>query len=85
MFCVSFGVAHRFDTVNCNYVLFCLIFVIEFEGLAQQGTKSERRIAPGEAQFLWKLIQAHGDNYKVDLCTTPHTIHTSTCLVIKLN
>ncbi|KAK3714539.1 hypothetical protein QZH41_014210, partial [Actinostola sp. cb2023] len=38
--------------------------VQEFEQLALLEEKTERRIAPGEAQFVWKLIQKYGDNYK---------------------
>jgi len=33
--------------------------------MAADEVKIERHISPGEAQFLWQLIQAHGNNYKV--------------------
>jgi len=36
----------------------------EFEKMAADEVKIERHISPGEAQFLWQLIQAHGNNYK---------------------
>ncbi|EDO47617.1 predicted protein [Nematostella vectensis] len=38
--------------------------VQEFETLAANEVKKERRIAPGEAHFVWKLIQKHGEDYK---------------------
>lgn len=38
----------------------------EFEEMAANEVKCERHISPGEAQFLWQLIQDHGDNYKVN-------------------
>ncbi|KAM7445479.1 hypothetical protein ABFA07_006079 [Porites harrisoni] len=36
----------------------------EFEQMAANEVKGERHISPGEAQFLWQLIQDHGTNYK---------------------
>ncbi|KAL9983242.1 hypothetical protein ACROYT_G005386 [Oculina patagonica] len=38
--------------------------VKEFEQMAASEVKGERHISPGEAQFLWQLIQDHGNNYK---------------------
>ncbi|XP_028517867.1 nucleolar protein 16 isoform X2 [Exaiptasia diaphana] len=38
--------------------------VQEFEQLAQTEEKKERHISPGEAQFVWNLIQKHGNDYK---------------------
>ncbi|XP_020610290.1 nucleolar protein 16-like [Orbicella faveolata] len=38
--------------------------VKEFEKMAANELKGERHISPGEAQFLWQLIQDHGNNYK---------------------
>lgn len=40
-------------------------FTIELEIQASKEDKTERRIAPGEARFVWNLIQKHGNNYKV--------------------
>ena len=39
--------------------------MLEFEQMAANEVKGERHISPGEAQFLWQLIQDHGNNYKV--------------------
>lgn len=38
---------------------------LEFEQMVANEVKGERHISPGEAQFLWQLIQDHGNNYKV--------------------
>ena len=46
-------------------MLYCLC--LEFERMAANELKGERRISPGEAQFLWQLIQDHGNNYKVSM------------------
>jgi len=40
---------------------------LEFEKMAANELKGERHISPGEAQFLWQLIQEHGNNYKVSM------------------
>lgn len=40
---------------------------LEFEKMAANELKGERHISPGEAQFLWQLIQDHGNNYKVSI------------------
>ena len=41
--------------------------ILEFEDMAASSGKVERHISPGEALFLWQLIQDHGSNYKVSL------------------
>ena len=38
----------------------------EFEKMSANEVKRERHVSPGEAQFLWQLIQDHGNNYKVN-------------------
>ena len=40
---------------------------LEFEKMAANELRGERHISPGEAQFLWQLIQDHGNNYKVSM------------------
>ena len=46
-------------------MLYCLC--LEFEKMAANELKGERHISPGEAQFLWQLIQDYGNNYKVSM------------------
>lgn len=43
-----------------------LFSMTEFEQMSANEVKRERHISPGEAQFLWQLIQDHGNNYKVN-------------------
>ena len=46
-------------------ILLLFLPMLEFEQMAADEVKGERHISPGEAQFLWQLIQDHGTNYKV--------------------
>ena len=50
---------------NQFYLSLLFLSMLEFEQIAANEVKGERHISPGEAQFLWQLIQDHGTNYKV--------------------
>ena len=46
------------------------MFLTEMEEEASHEVKTEKHIAPGEAKFLWELIQDYGDNYEVFMFIT---------------
>ena len=57
-----------------------ILWLLEFEKMAADEVKIERHISPGEAQFLWQLIQAHGNNYKVSNRNMDIVWQQGTCL-----
>ena len=52
----------NFTLEKVKFWMICIF--IELEQEASHSIKTEKHISPGEAKFLWELIQDYGENYE---------------------